>query len=162
MRSLSLLGVSAALFIFGVGFIVVGARGRTAAEAPAPAAVTATPVATVKQLMAAIAMPTSDAIFNSVQTNVTDKGVEEVAPKDDQEWAALAASAAALAEVGNLMTTGGRAVDTGDWVKMSQAMTAAAKETVDAAVAHDKEAVLRAGDKVNQSCDACHGRYRRQ
>ena len=156
--------VSAALFIFGIGFVVVGAR--SARRAPVAAAGSAAPapaaIATTAQIMAAITRPASDAIFQAVQTNVTREGTEEIFPKNDAEWALLGAQAAALAESGNLIMTEGRAVDRGDWIKMSQAMIDAAKQTLQAVAKKSPEAVLESGEAVNTSCDTCHERYRRQ
>jgi hypothetical protein len=101
-------------------------------------------------------------VFNAVSTTVTEKGVQEVFPRNDEEWAAVGSSAAALAEAGNLMMLEGRAVDTADWVKMSQALVDAGNETLKAVAAKSTEGVLGAGEKVNESCDNCHQRYMRQ
>jgi hypothetical protein len=156
-----LFAVGAALFVCGIGFVVIGAR--TARATPAAAETKALPpVATVKQLMSAIADPASTAIFDSVQTNVTDKGTEEIEPKNDQEWDALGSSAATLAEMANLIQSEGRAVDRGDWITMSQALTDASKKAMQAAAAKDKEGILDAGSAINLACDNCHTRYRRQ
>jgi hypothetical protein len=154
--------VSAALFIAGIGFII--AAGRTAQAAPAAAApaTTVKPVASVKQIMAGIVAPSANAIFNAVSTTVSEKGIEEVFPKNDQEWAALGSQAASLAEAGNLMMVEGRAVDRGDWVKMSQTMVDAAVVAMKAAESKSTDAVLASGEKVNESCDNCHQRYMRQ
>src|SRR4051812_20677735 len=101
--------VSALLFVFGLGFVVVGAgevkRAPAVAVASAPAA---GQIASMKQIMSAIVSPASNAIFQSVQTNVTIKGTEEIFPHTDDEWAALGAQAAALAEAGNLIMMPGR------------------------------------------------------
>ena len=154
--------VGAALFIFGIGFVVVGAReSRRAPVAAASVAPATTPVASTKQIMSAIVAPAADAIFNAVSTTVSSKGIEEVAPRNDGEWTALGAKAAALAEAGNLMLIDGRAVDQGDWVKMSRAMIDAGKQTLKAVDAKSTEGVLTAGEAVNTSCDNCHERYRR-
>ena len=155
--------VSALLFLFGVGFAVLGAREAKRQPAAASAPVrAATPIATTKQIMAAITRPASDAVFQAVQTNVTEKGTEEIFPRNDEEWAALGAQAAALAESGNLIMAEGRAVDRGDWIKMSQAMIDAAKQTLQAVDKKNPEDVLASGETVNISCDNCHERYRRQ
>jgi hypothetical protein len=160
---LPLFAVSALLFLFGIGFVVVGARtAREASPGSAPAPAAVAPVANVKQIMNGIVRPTADAIFRSVQTNVTDKGTEEIFPKTDDEWALLGAQAASLGEAGNLIMAQGRAVDQGDWIKMSQAMVDAAKQTLKAVDAKNPEAILEAGEAVNISCDSCHERYRRQ
>jgi hypothetical protein len=158
-----LFALSAALFIGGIGFIVAAGRMEklTPAAAPAPA-VAAKPVATVKQLMAAIVSPSSTAVFNAVSTTVSEKGVENVAPRNDEEWAVLGSHAAALAEVGNMMMADGRAIDRGDWIKMSRALIDAGQLTLKAVSAKNTEAVLAAGEQVNEACDGCHQRYMRQ
>ena len=74
MRTLPLLLVSAALFVFGIGFTVIGARDARRSAPAATAAPAVANVATVKQLMSAVAAPTAQAIFDSVQTNVTEIG----------------------------------------------------------------------------------------
>ena len=160
--TLPLFAVSALLFVFGVGFVVVAARSAREAPPAATSAPVVAPVANVKQIMSGIVSPTSNAIFQAVQTTVTKDGVEEIYPKDDEAWALLGAQAAALGEAGNLLMTEGRAVDRGDWLKMSQAMVDAAKQTLKAVDAKKPDDVLAAGEVVNTSCDNCHERYRRQ
>jgi hypothetical protein len=161
---LGLFTVSALLFVFGIGFVVVAARDMKRGTATAPAAATpaAAPIATTKQIMSAITRTTADAVFRSVQTNVTEKGVEEIQPRTPEEWEALGSQAAALAESGALLMTGRRVVDQGDWIKMSQAMIDAARQTMKAVDAKNPELVLESGETVNISCDSCHERYRRQ
>lgn len=163
-RPLSLFVVSALLFVFGIGFVVVGARTMRVAAAgpPTAAAVTVAPVATTRQIMSAIVWPASNAIFQAVQTTSTKEGVEEIYPKTDDAWALLGAQAASLAEAGNLIMMNGRAIDRGDWIRMSQAMIDAAKQTMKAVEAKSPDGVLAAGEAVNTSCDTCHERYRRQ
>ena len=85
-----------------------GGTRTPAASAPWPPA-PVTPIATTKQIMQAIVSPTSTAIFQSVQTNVTLKGTEEIFPRSDEEWALLGAQAAALAEAGHMLMAEGRA-----------------------------------------------------
>jgi hypothetical protein len=158
-----LFAVSVALFIAGIGFIVAAGRMRqTVAVDEAPAAVAIRPVASVKQIMQGIVGPASTAVFNSVSTTVTDKGVEEVAPRNDEEWTSVGNQAAALAEAGNLMMIDGRAVDKADWVKMSQAMIDAARQTLKAVDQKSADGLLAAGEPLNASCDGCHQRYMRQ
>lgn len=162
--NVSLFVVSALLFVFGVAFAVVGARDMRRApdvSAASPAAAIP-PLATTGQIMTAIVTPASNAIFQSVQTNVTQKGVEEIFPRNEDEWAALGAQAAVLGEAGTMLMTEGRAVDRNDWITMSQAMVDAAKQTLKAVQDKKPEDVLTAGERVNTSCDNCHERYRRQ
>lgn len=152
--------VSSALFVFGLGFVVVGARFARQAPVAAERA-PIVPIATMKQIMSGIVNPASTVIFNAVSFTVTAKGTDTVAPRNDAEWAVVGTSAAALAEAGNLLMVDGRAVDRGDWIKMSLAMIDAGRATLKAVEAKDPDAVLAVGENVNRSCDDCHQRYRR-
>jgi hypothetical protein len=152
--------VSVALFVSGIGFVVAGARA--AREAPVvQAAIVTTPVASVKQIMKGIVAPAATTVFNSVSTTVSFKGTEEKAPHTDEEWEQVGNSAAALIESGNLLLMGSRAVDKGEWVKMSQALIDAGRVALKATEAKSAEGVLGAGEAVNTSCDNCHRKYQR-
>lgn len=162
MRSAEwLFGVSAALFVLGIGFVVVGARtARQPAAATRSTAVPLEPVASVRQIMDSIVTPGATAVFESVSTTITLEGTTEKFPKTDAEWAAVADGAAALAEAGNLLLLEGRALD-GDWVKMSQAMIDAGKLTLAAVQARNPSRVFDAGGEVYASCNGCHAQYMR-
>jgi hypothetical protein len=155
--------VSVLLFVSGIGFVI--AAGRTVRAAPTVAGVAATtamaPVATVKQIMRGITMPAAAVIWNSVSTVVDVKGVQETAPKDDQEWAVVGANAAVLAESANLLMTGDRAVDQGNWVKFATAMRGTAEKALKFADAKDTAGILAVGEEINATCDACHQPYLR-
>jgi hypothetical protein len=160
---LALFVVSALMFIFSIGFVVVAARTKGAPNtSPGPQPVTLTPIATTKQLMDGIIGPMAGVVFESVSTTVTEKGVEERQPRTDTEWAAVGNAAAALAESGNLMMMEGRAVDRGDWIKMSQELIDSSRQVLKAVAAKDPEGILAAGEPLNVSCDNCHQRYNRQ
>jgi hypothetical protein len=118
-------------------------------------------VATVKQIMKGIVAPAATVVFNSVSTTVSVRGTEEKFPRNDAEWEEVGNSAAALIESGNLLLMGTRAIDKGEWVKMSQAMINAGKLALKATQDKSPEGVLGAGEQVNMSCDACHRRYQR-
>jgi hypothetical protein len=147
------------LFVSGIGFTIAGARA--ARLAPVVEAPITTPVATVKQIMKGIVAPAATVVFNSVSTTVSFRGTEETFPRNDAEWEAVGTSAAALIESGNLLLMGTRAIDKGEWVKMSQAMIEAGKLALKATQDKSTEGVLAAGERVNVSCDACHRRYQR-
>jgi len=154
--------VSVLLFVSGIGFVIAAGRtARTAAPAAEAAAPAAPPIATVKHVMAAMTMPNAAAIWDSVSTIVDAKGVQENQPRTDEEWAAVAASGAVLAESANLMLTEGRAVDRSDWVKFATAMRDSANTALAAAEKKDPDGILAVGEVINQSCDACHERYLR-
>jgi hypothetical protein len=155
--------VSVLLFISGIGFVI--AAGRTVRAAPTSAGGAATtavpPVATVKQIMRGITMPAAATIWDSVSTIVDSKGVTENVPKTDAEWAVVGANAAVLAESANMLITGDRSVDKGDWVKFATALGDSAQTALKAADAKDAAGILAVGEVINASCDACHERYQR-
>ena len=154
--------VGVLLYLAGLGFVIAGARAvRGAGATTSTPAVTGTPVATVKQIMKGIVAPAATAVFNSVSSTVSIKGVEEKAPANDEEWEALGNSAAALIESGNLLLMGSRAVDKGDWVKYSQELIDSGTATLKATQAKSADQVLASGEKVNESCDNCHRKYQR-
>jgi hypothetical protein len=113
-------------------------------EAPALEA-----VATTRQVMLAMTIPSSDVIFQ----------VGNAAPKDDAEWEKVQAHAAVLAESGNLLMLSPRAVDTAEWANFSRALIASAKVAQQAAQERDVEKVLEAGNQIYEVCDGCHKKY---
>jgi hypothetical protein len=153
--------ISVALFISGIGFIIAGARTAqlaTPVEARAPEMA---PVATVRQLMGGIIGPSATIVFDSVGTIVDATGIHEKQPSTETEWAAVGASAAALVESANLLMVGDRAVDKGEWAKMSKALADAGMVVLKATQAKDPMAILAAGETLNASCDNCHNLYQR-
>ena len=162
MRTLNwLFIVSVALFISGIGFVIASARTARSA-APVEAAVTTTPVASVKQIMGAITGPAANVIYGAVSTSVTAAGITEVFPQNDEEWAVVGNNAAALAESANMLMTDGRAVDKGDWVKLSQQLVDASKLALKAVAEKSTSGILDAGGPINETCDSCHEKYQRQ
>jgi len=150
------------LFISGIGFVIAGARSARLAGPVEAAAPVAAPIATIKQIMMGITGPAATTIYNSVGTVISVEGVKETAPQNDEEWAALAATAASLAESGNLMLTPGRAIDNGDWVKMTQDFIDKSTAAMKAAEQKSTEAILSTGSDLNGTCDTCHEKYWRQ
>jgi hypothetical protein len=151
--------VSVVLFLGGIGFIIAAAR--TARDAPRIGDPVPAPVGTVKQIMKGIVGPAATVVFTSVGSTTTASGREDKFPRTDEEWEAVGDSAVALAEAGNLLMMDGRAVDRGEWMKMSQAMIVAAKIALKATEAKSADDVLASGDAINVSCDNCHRRYQR-
>jgi len=155
--------VSVALFISGIGFIIAGERTvRAATPATAAAAAPETrPVATVKQIMIGITNPAAYVVYEAVGTKTTSKGTEEIAPQTDEDWQKVGSAGAADVESGNLMLTGDRAIDKGDWVKMTRDMMEQGQKAMAAAQAKDKDKIVEAGGELNTTCDNCHARYQR-
>lgn len=151
--------ISALLFACGIGFVVVGAR--TSRGTTASVAETLQPIGSVTHIMRGIVDPAADVVFNAVSTTVTSAGVEEKAPSSQQEWDRVSDSAAALAESGNLLLVGSRAVDHGDWTKWSRKLVDAGVVALRAAEAKDSAGVFAAGEAIYEACDNCHKTYRR-
>ena len=156
-----MLVVSVTLFVSGIGFIIAGARA-TRTAAPVEETLAMTPVASVRQICAGIVEPAATVVYNSVATIIDINGITEIAPQNDEEWAVVANSAAALAESGNLFLLGDRAVDDGDWVTISRAFIEASTAALHAAEAQDTEGILATGSDINAACDNCHAQYQRQ
>jgi hypothetical protein len=153
--------VSAALFVSGIGFVVAAERTARAAP-PAPASQrAAAPVATVRQVMAGMVAPAAMTIWDSVATTVSASGIDERAPRNDEEWARVATSAALVIEAANLLVEGKRAIDAKDWPAMAKAMADAGAKALEAAHAKSADGILTVGDELNQTCDRCHERYSR-
>jgi hypothetical protein len=151
--------LSLALFVCGVGFVI--AAGRSPREAPRTEAPPTVPVASVKQIMNGIVGPAATVVFGSVGTTITLQGTEEREPRTDEDWEALRDSAAALAEAGNMMMLGSRAVDKGDWIRMSRALIDAATLTLKAADAKSPADVFNSAEVIYNSCNTCHMKYQR-
>jgi len=157
--SLTLFTVSALLFVGGIGFVVAGARAMRRPAASEAAALT--PVGSVKQIMRGIVDPAATTVFGAVSTTVSAAGVEEKAPTTAAEWDAVADSAAALAEAGNLLLVGSRVVDNGEWTTISRRMIDAGRKALVAAEAKNAADVFASGEVIYETCDSCHSKYRR-
>lgn len=157
-----LFAISSALFIFGIGFIIAGARANLRAEPVRAPDVTIESVASVRQIMKGIVSPAATVVFESVSTTVSAAGIEENQPTTDEEWDTVGSHAAALIEAASLLVTGNRAVDKQQWAEMSKALADAGKIVLEATNAKDAQGVLAAGEVLNESCDGCHRQYMRQ
>jgi hypothetical protein len=154
--------VSALLFVTGIGFVIAGARASRQVQTPAqPVPSVLTPVASVRQIMTTIVAPAATTVFASVGTTITVGRVDEHKPETDAEWEAVADSAAALVEAGNLMLMGSRAVDQVDWAKYSKELIETSLVTLKAARAKDAQAVFDSCEAIYNSCNGCHGNYMR-
>jgi hypothetical protein len=136
--------------------------------------------------MVSIIDPSADALWESVSSETTAKGIEEKHPRTDQEWQAVRNHAIALQEAGNLLMMEGRAVTHGGkatedahvegvstpaQVKKSmdadplrvhaaaRELQAAGGEAVAAIDARSPARLLVAGAKLDQACERCHSVY---
>jgi hypothetical protein len=114
------------------------------------------PVATVAQLMDAIVIPSSQALFDAV---VYSNGEVVQSPKTDDDWHRLQMQAIAVAEAGNLLMLPPRARDDREWAALSRAMVDAAARTAEAAAAKSRDRLLTTSGALYDTCTACHRRY---
>ncbi len=106
----------------------------------------------------AIHEPAAVLIWNAVGTTITANGVEEVAPKTNQEWTRLRNAAVAISEGANLLMMPPRAMDE-EWMRLSLALVDAGETARVAAEAKDPEKLLEAGGAIYTVCNDCHQKY---
>jgi hypothetical protein len=138
--------------VLTLGVVAAARCTNTPAQAP-PAFRT---VGTLAEVMEANISPASYVIFDAV---VYNNGVLEHAPATGEEWEAIEHGAIALAESANLLLLPGRAIDNGDWVKMTHALADAALRARDAALAKNIDRLFDAGGAIYETCTACHAKY---
>jgi hypothetical protein len=107
-------------------------------------------VGTMSDLMVKIIYPASDALFY----------IESRTPKTESEWGALEGQALMLAESANLLMMPGRARDQTQWMTESRKMLDAAADALAAARKRDVDGIVFVGEKLLESCTACHKTYR--
>ena len=106
-------------------------------------------VATVTQLMKAMVIPASNALFN-LPRNV---------PEEDEGWSEVQNSAVILAESGNLLMIGRRAQDSEVWMATSRALLEAGEAALKAVQARDVEAITDVGNQIIEACESCHEKH---
>jgi hypothetical protein len=176
-----LLIVVLAVVVTGVVATWLGAR-----RAAASAAVM-TRVGTVKEIMEGIVDPSADVVWESVATSITAAGVEERAPKTDDEWAVVQHSALMLAEAANLLKVRGREIarpgdatansgvdapeltpdeiqekvnrDWSLWLRHADRLQETAVKAWQIANARDVNGIVEVGDAIDKACESCHLEY---
>jgi len=117
------------------------------------------PVATVLDLMRGTVTLSAEVYWESVSIVVDFDGIHENQPETDLEWIEVWAAAMTLAESGNLLMMPPRAVDNGDWIRISTDLVDVGVRAAQAASDRDFEAVLEIGEYVYNVCVDCHRIY---
>ena len=142
------------------------------------------PTATVQEIMQSIIDPNIDAVWNSVATISTQAGVEERAPKTDDEWREVRQHALVVAEASNLLLIEGRQIAAhgastsshavelspheiekgiqqhrADFVRHTNDLHAAMQEAIDAIDHKDTQRLVQAGGHIDQVCEQCHVQF---
>lgn len=146
MRKSAVVVLAAIILVGLVAALVATARSNRGATS---AQVEPRPIATVGQLMTALTIPASDAVFKQLADT----------PSTDDQWIAAQNAAIALAESGNLLMIGSRVRDKGAWLQMSLAMVDAAAAARNAAESRNVDALSAASDTIVETCTACHYKY---
>ena len=158
----------------------------TAAPAPAAAQPDVAPIVSVKELMENIIDPIADNIFDAVATDATEKGVVDISPKTDEDWAKVRIGAVTLAEGSNLLkmmrsvappgdknNSGGanapelspeqiQAKIDGDralWNRHADQLRDEALRVMDIVKAKNTDALFEAGSRLDRVCENCHLEY---
>lgn len=161
--------------------------GLAACSQPAPAPPPENamrPTATIKDLMDSIIDPAADALWESVATIVTPAGMEEKAPKTDEEWLVVRRHAVQLVEATNLLLVEGRkvakpgqksenpgielqpeeidkliAADRPTFAKLARALQDAAIPAFQAIEAKNVQGLSESGEAIDVACETCHLKY---
>lgn len=116
-------------------------------------------VADIQVLMLAVLEPAAEAYWDAVGWVIDEDGEQEIVPANPEEWEKVRNAAFIIAESGNLLMMGGRALDQDNWIGMSQALVEVGQTAIEAAEARDRDAVFNAGAEVYYVCTACHAEY---
>lgn len=141
------------------------------------------PTASIQEIMQSIVDPSADALWESVSSTVTAKGVEDKQPRTDEDWTSVRHLAIQLAEAANLLAVEGRPVahpgkqledahvagilkpeeigaligkDRPRFVAHARHLQQAAEEALTAIDARSVERFTIAGGAIDQACEACH------
>lgn len=142
------------------------------------------PSASLQEIMLAVIDPNVDPIWNSIQTTITDKGVEEIQPITEEDWAKLKNHALALREASNLLVIEGRkvapptastsihpvelgpeeiealiAANRPAFIKNAHALHDAATLAISAIEAKDVNALESVGGVIEHACEQCHSQF---
>jgi len=143
-------------------------------------------VVSVKELMKYMIDPVADNIFNAVGSVMTKNGIEERAPKSDEDWDRIQVGAVSLAEGAYLLkvprpfappgdlnnSTGPNAVelspaqilakvqrDPVEWNARIETLRNASLAVMDIVRKRDVNGLWDAGEILDQACEACHRSY---
>lgn len=101
---------------------------------------------TVKEVMATMTAPGSDAVF--------------AAAADTPAWDAVRMGAALVEQSGQLLMTGERVRDRDAWLQNARDLIARAEAARRIAeTTKNADALIEASDRLYETCETCHGRY---
>ena len=137
--------------------VLTGAVSLAGCGGPAPPPFKA--VVDTKLLMQSIVDPNADLIWEAVKTIDSEKGIEDIRPRTDEQWTAVRNAAVTVTESGNLLMMSPRAKDGGEWMKRAQAMIDSGEAAIRAAEAKNPERLFTVGGDIYEACSNCHREY---
>ncbi len=114
---------------------------------------------TMRELMAFVLEPAADGLWSTAGWVEDRDGYRELYPTTEEGWERVVASAAMVAESGNLLALPDRAIDNDAWMIYSQGLTQAGFRAMSAAASRNKEDLFQAGADIYSVCSACHQAY---
>jgi hypothetical protein len=168
--------------ILPLGIFLAFIAGCSKPEAPKTSPYMMT--STLRDIMKSMVMPSADVIWNSVSTAVTDKGVEEKAPKTEQEWQEVRNHAVTVLEASDLILMPGRRAasagataedpkvqltpeqieklikdDPDSWTKFAHELHESLLPAIKAIDEKNAMALGDAGGAIDKACENCHLKY---
>jgi hypothetical protein len=137
--------------------VLAAGCSKPAPPAPPPPAFNTT--IPVHDLMEDVVEPNADVVWHASGAIVDFKGTHDLSPTTDAGWATVHNSAAVVAEAGNLLLIPGRARPGKTWTIKAEKLTELGLEAMRATDARDKDAMLRIGGELDDTCDGCHEVY---
>jgi len=132
---------------FGMAIAILAVCGMTFAQEPAYEV-----KASTQQLMSKIVRPSNGEIGAMRKAG---------GPRSDEDWAAAAATASILAEIGQVLQMGDRPKDE-VWTDGAQRLTAGATSLAAASKSKNAEAWTAAASEMGQGCRTCHKVHRQR
>lgn len=116
------------------------------------------PVLDDHQIMSWVLDPATDVIWGAAGEVITESGVQDLAPVDQQGWDTVRNAAATVTEAGNLLMLPGRSRGA-DWDEFARGIVLIGQRAIAAAEARDDQALFDAGGQLYNVCVACHQVY---
>jgi hypothetical protein len=142
--------------------------------------------ASVQEIMQAMVDPSADAVWDSVGTTISAKGIEDRQPRTDEEWKTARLQTITLIEATNLLMmenrhivpAGGKMADEGAqgvlttteaqhqldsqhqlFVQFATALNQTGVQMLKAIDAKDTAAMMEVGTDMDEVCESCHVKF---
>ncbi len=150
--------------VVAAGLTACGASEEPESAAPAADAAPAGPPSfrgdiPMNILMQGPVTLAAEVYWDSVRIVVDLEGEHIYQPETPDDWHVVWQAGISIAESANLMMDDERALDQGDWLRLSNDLYDAGISAARAADRQDYEGVLDEGEKVYNACTACHEQY---